>query len=101
MSYQGHIEDGVVVFDEPVLLPDGTEVLVERAPARSAPARRAAPDEFWRERSLEDLISEQGVAVVGRLEDVLGRGATLWESEHEFDEFLRNVRERRHEGMAS
>lgn len=29
MSFQGHIERGVVVFDEPVDLPNGTEVRVE------------------------------------------------------------------------
>ncbi|MBI3468012.1 MAG: hypothetical protein HY000_33815 [Planctomycetes bacterium] len=29
MSYQGHIEKGVVVFDEPVSLPEGTAVFVE------------------------------------------------------------------------
>jgi hypothetical protein len=29
MSFQGHIENGVVVFDGPVPLPDGTRVRVE------------------------------------------------------------------------
>jgi len=29
MSYQGHIENGVVVFDEPVPLPEGTAVSIE------------------------------------------------------------------------
>lgn len=29
MTYHGHIEKGVVVFDEAVTLPDGTEVSVE------------------------------------------------------------------------
>ena len=32
MSFQGHIENGVVVFDEPVPLPAGTVVCVEPAP---------------------------------------------------------------------
>ena len=26
MTYQGHIENGKVVFDEPLTLPNGTEV---------------------------------------------------------------------------
>ena len=29
MSFEGHIENGVVVFDESVTLPDGTAVRVE------------------------------------------------------------------------
>ena len=29
MSVQGHIENGVVVFDEPVAIPEGTSVRVE------------------------------------------------------------------------
>ena len=29
MSFHGHIENGVVVFDEPLTVPDGTPVRVE------------------------------------------------------------------------
>lgn len=29
MTYRGHIENGVVVLDEPVNLPDGTTVSIE------------------------------------------------------------------------
>jgi hypothetical protein len=29
MTYRGHIENGLVVFDEQVVLPEGTEVRVE------------------------------------------------------------------------
>jgi len=32
MTYRGHMEKGVVVFDEPVDLPNGTEVNVKLAP---------------------------------------------------------------------
>lgn len=31
MTYKGHVENGVVVFDEPVLLEDGTPVSIEIA----------------------------------------------------------------------
>lgn len=30
MTYKGHIQNGIVVLDEPVDLPEGTEVIVER-----------------------------------------------------------------------
>ena len=39
VSYQGHIERGMVVFDEPISLPEGTEVVVEPV----APPRERAP----------------------------------------------------------
>ena len=35
MTIEGHIEKGVVVFDQPVSLPDGTAVRVEVVPAPS------------------------------------------------------------------
>lgn len=32
MTYRGHVENGVVVFDEPVALPDGAQVNVQLDP---------------------------------------------------------------------
>lgn len=37
MSYRGHIEHGVVVFDEPVALADGVVVCVEPISTPTAP----------------------------------------------------------------
>ena len=34
MSFQGHIENGVVVFDEPAAIAEGTSVCVEASPCR-------------------------------------------------------------------
>jgi len=93
MSYQGHIENGVVVFDQPVSLPNGTEVRVEPVAAPRDPA--AASAEFWRGKSPEELAAEQQVKPVGRLEDVLGKGAVLWDDDREFDEFVRGIYARR------
>jgi hypothetical protein len=52
MTYRGHVEGGVVVLDEPVRLPDGTQVKVEplEQPSRPTLAEQfadiigAAPD---------------------------------------------------------
>lgn len=33
MSFQGHVENGVIVFDEPVSLAEGTKVRVEEVSA--------------------------------------------------------------------
>lgn len=43
MSFQGHVHNGVVVFDEPVALPEGTAVRVERV---EAPVRRTLAERF-------------------------------------------------------
>ena len=42
MSFQGHVQNGVVVFDEPVSLPEGRVARVEPAtmPARKTLAER-------------------------------------------------------------
>jgi hypothetical protein len=40
MSFTGHVENGVVVFDEPTVLPEGT--LVEVAVRASAPGARSS-----------------------------------------------------------
>ena len=41
MSFEGHIQNGVVVFTEPVPVPEGTEVRVEViAPPRKTLAER-------------------------------------------------------------
>ncbi len=64
MSFLGHIEKGMVVFNEPVPLPDGTDVRVE-------PIADAASD-FWRSRSLDDLARQQGVGALTSLDDAQG-----------------------------
>ena len=43
MTLEGHIEDGHVILDTPVVLPNGTKVTVSVQPALSQPA---AEDEF-------------------------------------------------------
>jgi hypothetical protein len=99
VSYQGHIERGMVVFDEPISLPEGTEVVVE--PVAPPRATSAAREDFWRERSIEELLAEQQVSSVRRWHDVLGQGKTLWEDDGQFDEFLRSIYDRRREGISS
>ncbi|HEY1859024.1 MAG TPA: hypothetical protein VGG61_01645 [Gemmataceae bacterium] len=43
MSLAGHIENGVVVFEQPVSLANGTPVRVEVVGERLAPRQRPAP----------------------------------------------------------
>jgi hypothetical protein len=64
MSYRGHIENGVVVFDEPAALPEGAEVRVEPASPMSVG--------FWELCSFDELARRQGVVSSGEDEALLG-----------------------------
>lgn len=63
MSFAGHIENGMVVLDHPVPLPDGTPVRVE-------PITAAA--DFWQTLSLSELASRQQVSVPRDVDECLG-----------------------------
>jgi len=52
-------------------------------------------EDFWQEKSVDQLAEEQGVRPVERLDDVLGRHADLWESDDEFERFVNGIYERR------
>jgi hypothetical protein len=63
MVYQGHIENGVVIFNQPVPLPNGTAVRVE--PVLTEPG-------FWESPSLDELARRQGVAAPKSIEEMIG-----------------------------
>jgi hypothetical protein len=64
MSYVGHIENGVVVFNGPVSLPEGTFVRVEPVDAPMG--------DFWAPISLDELAERQGVKPMESLDDLAG-----------------------------
>ena len=47
-------------------------------------------------KSIAELAAEQGVKPT-RLEDILGKGADLWESDQEFERFVEDIYARRRE----
>jgi hypothetical protein len=47
----------------------------------------------WRHKTFEEIAAEQGIDPTKTLENVLGKGANLWSSDKEFDEFLAILRE--------
>jgi hypothetical protein len=51
---------------------------------------------FSESRSIEELAAEQGVKPT-KLEDILGKGADLWESDQEFERFVEGIYARRRE----
>jgi hypothetical protein len=51
---------------------------------------------FSERRSIEALAAEQGVKPT-KLEDILGKGADLWESDQEYERFVEGIYARRRE----
>lgn len=75
MAYRGHMKNGVAIFDEPVQLPDGTPVRVEV---------ELPNDDFWQDRSIEQLVREQGVTPCVDPANLAG----AWPEDESLDEFL-------------
>ena len=50
-------------------------------------------EEFWREKSLDQLAEEQAVRPLQCFEDILGRASSLWENDEDFDAFLAAIKD--------
>jgi hypothetical protein len=85
MSFQGHIEKGMVVLDHPLPLPDGTPVRVD--------AVAPEPMDFWQSLSLDELAKRQGVPAPASVEDLLG-GWPVDELHDDFEKTFLGWRER-------
>ena len=85
MIYQGHIENGVVVFGEPVPFPNGTEVHIEAVLPPVAG--------FWEASSLAELAQRQGVSLPTSAEERLG-GWPEDELEDGFEDVVASWRQR-------
>jgi hypothetical protein len=57
----------------------------------------ASPD-FWKSKTLDELIAEQGVKPLARFEDLFGAGADLWDDDEDFERFMEYLRESRRTG---
>jgi hypothetical protein len=83
MSFQGHIEKGMVVVDRPLPLPDGTPVRVEPI----------EPANFWQSVSIDELADRQGVKAPKSVDELLG-GWPADELNDDFDAASLHWRER-------
>ena len=63
MIYDGRVENGMVVTNQPLPLPDGTPVRVEPM---------TPPADFWRPVSLDELARMQGVSPPASIENLVG-----------------------------
>jgi hypothetical protein len=60
---------------------------------RPTPAPPVPPTPAGRPRkTLDELIAEQGVAETATFENLLGKGAELWDSDEEFEQFMDHLR---------
>jgi len=83
MTFQGHVEKGMVILDQPLPLPDGTPVVVEPRPKTA---------DFWQPCSLDELAQRQGVSAPRSPDDLLG-GWPADEIDDDFEEALLSWRD--------
>jgi hypothetical protein len=92
MTYRGHVENGVVLLDDPVRLPDGTEVSVRPVvgshPGQSEPSGAADSSSFWQPLSIAELAEQQQVSPAQSLEELAGD----WPEDESLDQFLDSLR---------
>jgi hypothetical protein len=63
----------------------------------SSPADRATT--FQPRKTIEELAAEQGVSLPQDLDSLIGQGKDLWDSDEEFEAWLKDLNEARREGQ--
>ena len=85
-------ENGELRFENPLTLPEGTRGFIHVTSDTSAHNSLGFdPREFWKNKSIADLMAEQNVRPGARLSDLRGD----WPPEDSIDEFLAEVRKGR------
>jgi hypothetical protein len=99
MEYRGHVDNGMIRPEEPLQLPNGTEVefhVVNGTNGTAGPAAREelreANDRFWTNKSLDELLRKHRAKRIKSLDDL---GAVWPDDGDSIDEFLERVRESR------
>lgn len=64
MSFQGRIENGLVVPDQPLPLPEGSPVRIELLDSPQSV--------FWQSPTLDELANRQGIAPPTTVDELLG-----------------------------
>ena len=90
MTYRGYVKNGVVLINDPVRLPDGTEVSV-------CPVAGSHPDQpeacgdvdsaFWQTLSVSALAEQQQVPPAQSLEELAGD----WPEDESLDDFFESL----------
>jgi hypothetical protein len=86
MNFQGHVENGMVILDQPLPFPDGTPVRVEPIALTSG--------SFWQSLSLDELARQQGVRSPRSVDELQGG----WPADEVDDDFEENLQMSRTSG---
>jgi len=55
-------------------------------------------DDFWHQKSVDELAEEQGARPINNLDSLFGYCKDLWETEREWDDYMESVQAGRREG---
>lgn len=58
---------------------------------------KTSDNDFWHEKTIEELAREQHLEQQLPVEQLIGQGRELWSSDEELNKFLDAIHERRHE----
>ena len=53
--------------------------------------RTGNADDFWHQKSVDELAEEQGVAPINDLDRLFGCGKDLWETEREWNDYMESM----------
>ena len=66
---------------------------------RFVEVRRDNGDDFWHQKSVDELAEEQGVCPINNLDNLFGCGKDLWETEREWNDYMESIQSGRRERM--
>jgi hypothetical protein len=82
------LEDaGLIAINQMPVLPSRTALRSDNA------------DDFWHQKSVDELAEEQGVAPIDNLERLFGCGKDLWETDKEWSDYMEQIQATRREAV--
>ena len=74
-----------VELEEPLAGMSGPVEVTLQLPGGTMIGRPEDPENFWVERTVEELAAEQGVSLPQKIDVLIGAGADLWDDAEDFD----------------
>ena len=81
-------------------LADAGLVVVKQVPKslRFAALHDVSADDFWHQKSVDELAEEQGVGPINDLDRLFGCANDVWETEEEWNDYMATIQAGRREG---